>query len=185
MAPSPGVDGWRVVKGQWRQVPFEQEVRNDFTVSAGCFAMLCPIGVGNDEVDICSTTAEITIDSAAEESVCPLHCAEHFQLKPVESGKELRFVNASGGRISHWGSRRVAMHAAENGKTLEMGFQVTDVKKALLAVSRLCEKGNIVQFGPEPQHNYIQNVTTGERLHMKRRGNSWVLPGELADAECF
>ena len=72
------------------------------------------------------------------------------------------------------------MHAAEGGKTLEMGFQVTNVRKPLLAVSRLCEEGNVVQFGPDPKDNFIRNVSTGEKIHLKRRGNSWVLPGELA-----
>ena len=60
-----------------------------------------------------------------------------------------------------------------------MRFEVTDVKKPLLAVSRLCERGNVVQFGPEPHHNFVMNVATGERISMRRRGNSWVLPGEL------
>ena len=68
---------------------------------------------------------------------------------------------------------------------MEMGFEVTDVKKPLLAVSRICEKGNIVHFGPEPNHNYIKNLIIGERLILKRRGNSWVLLGELADANHF
>ena len=77
------------------------------------------------------------------------------------------------------------MTAAETGQNLEMNFQVTDVKKPLLAVCRLCERGNIVQFGPEPCHNFVQSVTTGDKLMLQRRGNSWVLPGELAAGAGF
>ena len=68
---------------------------------------------------------------------------------------------------------------------LGVGFQVTDVKKPLMAVSRICEKGNIVQFGPDMQHNFIQNIANGEKLYLKRRGNSYVLQGELADVNPF
>ena len=94
-------------------------------------------------------------------------------------------VNASGGRINHYGSRKVAIQATEAGRLLEMGFEVTDVKNPLLAVSRICEKGNVVQFCPEPHNNYIMNIAAGEQLFMKRLGNSWVLSGELAEAYPF
>ena len=151
--------------------------------------MVCPVGKENEEEledrEVCGVATEITVDSAAEESVCPLRWAEQFGLKPVEKGCGMKLVNASGGRINHWGSRTVAMHEAGSGKMLEMGFQVTDVKKPLLAVSRLCEKGNIVQFGPDPCQNFVYNVASGERLMLQRRGNSWVIPGEFAEAGDF
>ena len=66
-----------------------------------------------------------------------------------------------------------------------MGFQVTDVKKPLLSVSCLCEKGHVVQFGPDAQSSFVMNVATGERLCLQRRGNSWVIPGEFAQAARF
>ena len=150
----------------------------NFTVSTNRFAWLCPVETEVADAGEGWATTEITVNSAADESVCPLRWAEQFNLEPVAKGQERRFVNASGGRIQHLGSRRVAMHAADGGKTLEMGFQVTDVRKPLLAVSRLCEKGYNVHFGPEPHHNYIMNVATSHRLMLRRRGNSWVLPGD-------
>ena len=61
-----------------------------------------------------------------------------------------------------------------------MNFQVTDVRKPLIAVSRLCEQGNRVQFGPNDDDNFIQNVVNGQKLHLERRGNSWVISGKLA-----
>ena len=66
-----------------------------------------------------------------------------------------------------------------------MNFQVTDVQKPLLAVSRLIEQGNIVQFGKRPGESYIQHISTGEKLQLERRGNSWVIPGPLATHEGF
>ena len=181
-----GLLDWTRVKSRWRSAGARPTKKSEaiadkgVAISGGRFAWLCQVEAEIDSATSDSLTTEITVDSAADESVCPERWAEQFKLNPVENGKEMRFVNASGGRIQHLGSRRVAMHAAEGGKTLEMGFQVTNVRKPLLAVSRLCEKGNVVQFGPEPQHNFIRNITTGEKIHLQRRGNSWVLSGELA-----
>ena len=86
-------------------------------------------------------TTEVTVDSAAEESVCPVGWGKQFGLQPVPEDQQTTFVNASGGRITHYGSRKVVV-AAASGEHLGMNFQVTDVKKPLLAVSRLIEHGN-------------------------------------------
>ena len=124
---------------------------------------------------------EITVDSAADESVCPTDWGKHFGLSAVANDQRMQFVNASGGKIQHYGSRRVVVQSV-SGENLAMRFQVTDVRKPLLAVSRLCEQGNCVRFGPSASDNYIENVASGQRLQMERRGNSWVIPGKLAEA---
>jgi len=41
------------------------------------------------------------------------------------------------------------------GAAMGLNFQVTDVRKPLLAVKRITEKGNVVQFGPAESDNYI------------------------------
>ncbi len=73
----------------------------------------------------------------------------------------MNLVNASGGEISHHGSREVRFVAAAetgpNSKVMGMGFQVADVKKPLAAVWRICEKGNIVQFGDNDEDCFIMN----------------------------
>jgi hypothetical protein len=48
----------------------------------------------------------ITVDSGAEESVCPKGFGEDFGVEEVK-GKGMNLVDASGGRIEHWGTRRV------------------------------------------------------------------------------
>lgn len=187
----PGLENrWQEVPGRWR--PKTRKPQNGgIEATGGRFSVLSVCQVEKDEAEaeaaaeVCGVITEITVDSAAEESVCPRGWADQFGLHPVTKGQELKLVNASGGKIHHYGSRKVAIQAAGAGRLVEMGFEVTDVKKPLLAVSRICEKGNVVQFGPEPRHNYIMNIATGERLFMKRRGNSWVLPGEIAEAYPF
>ena len=60
-------------------------------------------------------------------------------------------------------------------KRLEMGFQVCDVRKALAAVWRICEAGNIVQFGPEGDDCFISKKGTDEKVFMRREGRSYVV----------
>lgn len=206
---SAAVDGWHIVRGKWRRTETFGGTSGHVTcndnpvkVSRGRFGVLsvhevtdealkgdevwiCPVGreeTYKDEVSkaVCGVLTEITVDSAAEESVCPMGWAEQFGMTPVEPDKAMKLVNASGGRIAHWGSRRVRVQAAGVERPLDIGFQVTDVKKPLLSVRRLCEQGNVVQFGEDSRSSFVMNVETGERIPLQRRGNSWVIPSKFA-----
>ena len=137
------------------------------------------------EAAVCLMMTDITVDSAADESVCPRSWAEQFGMMPVEPGKELKLVNASGGNILHWGSRQVQVNAVGVKRPLDIGFQVMDVRKALLSVRRLCENGNVVQFGQDSSTSFVQNVATGERIPLERRGKSWVIPSRFAEPGRF
>ena len=48
---------------------------------------------------------KITIDSGAEENVCPKEWGDMFKLKEPE--RKPMFRNASGGKIEHYGQRDV------------------------------------------------------------------------------
>ena len=52
---------------------------------------------------------------------------------------------------------------------MKLKFQVADVHKSLISVSRLVEKGNRVVFGPGPEENYIQNVKSGKKVRMRMK----------------
>ena len=66
--------------------------------------------VGEDKFEkICSEV--ITVDSGAEESVCPLSWGEAFGLNLVRVGGEMRMVNAAGDPMRHYGSRKVQFAA--------------------------------------------------------------------------
>ena len=49
--------------------------------------------------------AEITVDSGAEESVCPWNWGTQFEVKPAS--KWMTFKSASGAIINHHGTREV------------------------------------------------------------------------------
>ena len=182
---------WRTASSKAPKTPSGLEASNAPGLKAAPLSSTCStkhspqkprarfIGKVSDSSDVCRVSTEVTVDSAAEESVCPASWGDHFGTDPVTDEQQMTFVNASGGRIAHHGSRRVVV-VAPSGENLAMKFQVTDVRKPLLAVSRLCEQGNIVQFGPRPGDSFVQNVSDGHKLLLERRGNSWVIPGKLA-----
>ena len=55
-------------------------------------------------------------------------------------------------------------------KQMCLGFQVADVKKPLISVRRIVEKGSHVCFGPREEDNYIINKKTGDKMMLKANG---------------
>lgn len=126
---------------------------------------------------------EITIDSAAEESVCPREWGKQYPLR--EPAKWLDFTNASGGHMKHYGERRATFRAGKEGPVLGMTFQASDVQKPLAAVWRIADKGNRVCFGPGPGDNFIENIASGERIEMRRKGGSYVIMADFVTDQGF
>ena len=54
-------------------------------------------------------------------------------------------------------------------------FQVTDVKKPLLAVRRLVEKGNKVVLAEGEGESFIQNMATKVKVPVKKKGGAFVI----------
>ena len=81
--------------------------------------------------------------------------------------------------MGHYGSRKVKFQTDRERKVMGMEFQVSDVKKPLVAVWRIADKGNIVQFGPREEDNFIMNVESQEKVMMKRKKGSYVLDVEF------
>ena len=61
------------------------------------------------------------------------------------------------------------------GAAMGLSFQVTDVRKPLLAVKRITEKGNVVQFGPAESDNYIKNKLSGNKILLRKKGGSYIM----------
>ena len=58
----------------------------------------------------------------------------------------------------------------KESRVMNLGFQVADVKKPLIAVKRITERGNHVMFGPQQEDNYILNKATGQKMMLQPRG---------------
>lgn len=63
--------------------------------------------------------------------------------------------------------------------SISLGFEVTDVKKPVLSVNRICEKGNVVQFGRKEGESFIKNSSSGEWVPLRMRNKSYVMDVQL------
>ena len=118
---------------------------------------------------------EIVVDSGAAESVCPWDWANQFPVREVPWDCKRNFLNASGGRMEHYGEKKVRCGFAGSRTPVNMTFQVSDARNPLASVARITENGNIVQFGPKDSDNYVFNPTTEEKIMMRRKGRKFVL----------
>ena len=84
----------------------------------------------------------------------------------------VQYEVASGDLILNVGEKRFA-GICENGETRNMTAQVCDVNKALLSVKRMVQAGSRGAF--EPRDGYIEDMHTGERIHMKESGGMYML----------
>ena len=82
------------------------------------------------------------------------------------------FRNASGGRMEHYGEKKVCCEFAGLSTPVNMKFQVSDARNLFASVARITEHGNIVQFGPKEEDNYIFNPCTEEKAMMSKRVGS-------------
>ena len=132
-------------------------------------------------IDSDKKIVKVAIDSAAAEAVCLRDWATDVPVKPCGGGEEQTFVNASGGSIEHYGEKRVALKTGEKGweRVIGMPFQACDVKRPLAAVRRICEKGNIVQFGPTEEDSFIQNVKSKEKIWLKQERGQYIMEASL------
>ena len=108
---------------------------------------------------------DITVDSAADESCWPHGQGDAFVTSP--SKRRILLRTANGSDMNYYGEKNITFKS--DSDIIGLKFQVTDVRKPLLAARRLVEKGNIVQFGPEPENNFIVIVESGKKIMMKRK----------------
>ena len=77
--------------------------------------------------------------------------------------------------MKHYGEKQVTFAGTEGGEVVGLTFQVTDVRKPLLAVRRLVEHGSVVKFGLRDEDNFIHNMNSGTRIPLKKKGGSFVI----------
>ncbi len=126
-------------------------------------------------------TGQITIDSGAAESVMPKDSFPHFPFMPADRYKsQAKYVAANGSRMGNYGQKRVPFKMKGGDGDQSIVFQVTDVTKPLAAVSRIVEKGNVVQFGPKPEDNFIRSES-GKKIPIRRERGTYVIDVEFND----
>ncbi len=116
---------------------------------------------------------DIVIDSAADESCWPVGQGDAYLTKP--SKRNMILKTANGGEMGHYGQKEVTFKHAGGADPIGLTFQVTDVKKPLLAVRRLVEKGNKVVLSGDEGESYILNPQSKVRVPVRKKGGSFVI----------
>ena len=128
----------------------------------------CSLGVG-----------DIVIDSAADESCWPVGQGDAFPT--VASNRNLMLKTANGGDMRHYGQKEVLFKCGDDVKSDPLGliFQVTDVRKPLLAVRRLVERGNQVVLASGDGESYVYNTVNKTTVPVKKKGGSFVIEAQF------
>ena len=123
-----------------------------------------------------------TVDSGAALNVMPESWFQDYPLRVTkENGKKYRAAN--GQLIKDEGLRSLnAVVRSGNRKVLrKVNCRVTQVNKMLLAVSKIVDAGNTVQFSEE--ESFIQNTKSKEKLPLRRENGVYVLDLEVMSAD--
>ena len=118
---------------------------------------------------------EIVVDSAADKSCWAIGVGDAFPTKP--SKRNILLKTANGGETSHNGEKGITFtHDGDGDKeVVGLKFQVTDVRKPLLAAPRLVEHGSVLSFGAKDEDCYIFNPATNVRIPTTWKGGSFVI----------
>ena len=114
---------------------------------------------------------EMTIDSGAVDTVIPPQAIPNIPLRETTASTEKRYYLASNNRKIPIRGRKSIQGYTDDGRPLKLEAEVSDVKRALGSVRRLCEKGNRVVF--DPRGSYIENVEAGQRTPMNDNGKGY------------
>ena len=120
---------------------------------------------------------KLTIDSGAAEHVVPTDLIPPELIDESEGQRKgVHYRAANGARIPNRGEKQVTLITRERAQP-NITFQVTDVKKPLASVARVCDSGNRVIL--EAHGGYIENLVTGKRINLERENNTYSMTCDM------
>ena len=138
------------------------------------------LSVEVSEVDETWTTHNedwVMVDSGAGVSACPVDYAPEYEIN--RSTNKLPLVGAGGDRTEHIG-QKTAGYATREGVNVEIAFEAAKVRRPLLSVDSLVEKGQVAVFtdtgGYIIPRTALQVDPTAKRLSMERQNGHFWLP---------
>ena len=145
------------------------------------------VEVGEVKAKKLKKRGEITLDSGAGASCWPEPWLPNVELKPKKAG--VKFIGAEGSEMKYKGRKNIRFRPlrSENGEIVkgslsEMEFHVTNSTKALASAAAVVDAGNDVYLTGRKGGSYIENVKSGERVYLKRKGGTFVFDVEFMDA---
>ena len=116
---------------------------------------------------------EMAVDSGATETVVNEDMLKNIETKEGSAYRRgVEYEVANGEYIPNLGEKKF-LGVGENGEARHITAQVCAVNKALLSVKKMVQAGNRVVF--EQAGGYIEDVVSGERLHLKEQGGMYML----------
>ena len=120
------------------------------------------------------TEIEITIDSGACDTVMPARLCSHISVLSTENSKRgMEYEVANGETIPNVGERHCLLMTEDSASPKSIVFQVADIHKPLLSVSRCADLGFQCVMGKHG--GQLVDEQTGEVIPLHRRGNLYVM----------
>ena len=125
----------------------------------------------------------VTVDSGAGDNVTNKDEAPEYEVETSDHPeKDTAYILPDGRVIRNEGVKNVKV-ITEEGAKCTVKMQVTDVRKSLMSVSRVCDEGHRVVF--EKHGGYIEHLATGQKTQFPRIGGVYVLRLEVAPKSGF
>ena len=116
---------------------------------------------------------EVTVDSGACETVMPSAMCTGIPIHRSSCSHGAEYEVANGETIPNQGERRCHMMTLGSTTAKSIVFQVADVHKPLLSISRCADMGFYCHLGKDG--GYMEDTITGERIPLHRRDNLYVM----------
>ena len=165
------VDGWQEVKRDRKEARLEKKIAemHIFEKVKGEPQELCTAWKAEQAGWHC---VEVVLHSGAADSVCPKDMCTWFEVVDSEASKAgVYYTAANGGKLFNLGQTNVPI-ALDNVSRTMATFQVADVSRPLMSVSKVCEMGNRVIFGMSG--GYILNIATGSTTEFEMKDGIYV-----------
>ena len=121
---------------------------------------------------------EITIDSGACETVMPFGmCSSISVLASRQYSEGVEYEVANGETIPNLGERRCLMMTQGSGIMKKINFQVAEVHKPLLSITRVADMGYDCVLGKGG--GYLIDQSSGERIPLYRKDNLYILKARI------
>ena len=89
-------------------------------------------------------------------STCPVDCATSVATEKVHFSMNLESV--LGESLQQYGIKRNVLFTNRTGSTVNVTFEVTDTKRAILSVHKGCGNGSMIVFTPDGKGNIVNNT---------------------------
>ena len=116
---------------------------------------------------------EVTVDCGACETVMPADICEGIQILKSLTSHGAEYEVANGESIPNLGERRCLLMTLGARDAKKITFQVADVHKPLLSISRCADMGFNCHLGKDG--GYLEDTITGENIPLTRRDNLYVM----------